>query len=59
MNLEQTLRKAVGRLRSGQLDNEAQVKHAVIPPILHALEWDYTDPGSVKAEYSAGSGRVN
>ena len=59
MNLEQTLRSAVGRLRSGQLDNEAQVKHAVILPTLHALEWDYADPGPVKAEYSAGSGRVD
>lgn len=59
MNLEQTLRKAVGRFRSGQLGNEAQVKHAVIPPILHTLEWDYTDSGSVKTEYSAGFGRVN
>lgn len=59
MNLEQTLGKAVGLLRSGQLDNEAQVKQAVVLPILRALGWDNSDPEAFKTEYPAGSGRVS
>lgn len=59
MNLDQTSRSAASRLRSGQLDNEAQVKQAVILPILRALGWDDSDPETFKPEYSAGSGRVD
>ena len=59
MSLEQTLKTAVKRLRSGHLDNEAQVKQAVILPVLRALDWDDTDPQAFKPEYSAGNGLVD
>ena len=59
MSLEQTLKTAVSRLRAGHLDNEAQLKQAVILPILRALDWDDTDPEAFKPEYSAGHGLVD
>ena len=59
MSLEQTLKTAVGRLCSGQLDNEAQVKQAVILPVLRTLDWDDTDPEAFKPEYSVGRGMVD
>ena len=59
MSLEQTLKTAVSRLRAGHLDNEAQLKQAVILPILRALDWDDTDPEAFKPEYSAGHGFVD
>ena len=59
MSLEQTLKTALRRLRSGHLDNEAQVKQAVILPVLRALGWDDTDPEAFKPEYSAGHGLVD
>ena len=36
MSLEQILRVAVDHIRSGSLENEAQVKQAIILPILRA-----------------------
>ena len=59
MNLEETLEIVIDRLRSGQLDNEAQVKQAVILPVLRALGWDDTDPQAFKPEYAAGRGFVD
>ena len=59
MSLEQTLKTAAGRLCSGQLDNEAQVKQAVILPVLRTLDWDDTDPEAFKPEYSVGRGMVD
>ena len=59
MSLEQTLKTVVRRLNAGQLDNEAQVKQAVILPILRALDWDDTDPETFRPEYSVGRGLVD
>lgn len=59
MNLEQTIQVATSRLHSGGLDNEAQVKQAVILPILRALDWDDTDPESFRPEYSVHRGSVD
>ena len=59
MDIELALKTAVGRLQSGRLDNEAQVKQAVILPILRALGWDDTDPEAFKPEYRAGKGLVD
>ncbi len=58
MDLEQTLKKAAGSLRSGRLSNEAQVKHYVIVPVLLALDWDVIDPESFIPEYSVDIGRM-
>ena len=59
MSLEEVLKKAVGRIRSGALENEAQVKQAVIVPILRALDWNDSDPDEFKLEFSVPSGRVD
>ena len=59
MKLEQTIQIATSRLHSGGLDNEAQVKQAVILPILRALDWDDTDPESFRPEYSVHRGSVD
>ncbi len=59
MDLAQTLENVAVGLRSGELDNEAQVKQSVILPILRALDWDDSDYKSFKPEYSAGHGRVD
>lgn len=54
MSLEQTLRTVIGRLNSGSLDNEAQVKSAVILPVLRELGWDDADPNAFKPEFAVG-----
>ena len=59
MDIEKTLTTVAARLRSGELDNEAQVKQAVILPVLRALDWDDTDPAVLKPEYPAGRGFVD
>ena len=59
MTLETILKKAILNLRSGRLEREEDVKTAVILPILNALDWDPADPGSLRPEYPAGSGRVD
>ena len=59
MSLEQGLKSVIGRLCSGLLENEAQVKQAVILPVLRTLDWDDTDPESFKPEYSVGRGLVD
>ena len=59
MNLEQVLELVIERIRSSSLENEAQVKQAVIVPILRALDWDDADPAEFVPEYSVDSGRVD
>ena len=59
MGVEQELRKAHNRLQSDGLANEAQVKQAVILPVLRALDWDDSDPPSFRPEYSVPSGAVD
>ena len=59
MDLEQLLNSALERIRSGSLENEAQVKQAVILPILRALGWDDSDPAQFKPEYAVDQGRVD
>lgn len=59
MSLEQILKVAVERIRSGSLENEAQVKQAIILPILRALDWEDTNPAEFKPEFSVGRGRVD
>ena len=59
MDLEQVLNRAVDRIRSGQLNNEDQVKLSVILPILRALGWDDTNPSELVPEFSIPSGRVD
>ena len=56
MSLEQILKVAVKRIRSGSLENEAQVKQAIILPILRDLDWDDTNPAEFKPEFSVGRG---
>ena len=59
MDIEHTLKTVVNRLGSGLLENEAQVKQAVILPILRALDWDDSDPNSFKPEYRVDKGLVD
>lgn len=59
MSLEKTLKVAVERISSGSLENEAQVKQAIIVPILRALDWDDTNPAEFKPEFSVGKGWVD
>ena len=51
MGMNEILEDARGKLRSGQLANEAQVKQAVILPILRELGWDDTNPLEFIPEY--------
>ena len=59
MSLEEVLRKAIERINSGSLTNEAQVKQSVIVPILRALDWDDSDPAEFVPEFSVDSGWVD
>jgi len=59
MNLEEVLELVIQRIRSGSLENEAQVRQSVIVPILRALDWDDTDQAEVASEYSVDRGRVD
>ena len=59
MSLEEVLKAAVGHIRSGCLDNEAQVKQAIILPILRALDWDDANPAEFVPEFPVDSGRVD
>ncbi len=59
MSLEEVLKKAVERINSGSLSNEAQVKQSVIVPILRALDWDDSEPAEFVPEFSVESGRVD
>ncbi len=59
MDLEETLRTAVSNLGSNRLENEAQVKQAVILPILRALDWDDANPVTFRPEYAVDNGFVD
>ena len=59
MDVEQALRTALNHLQLDILVNEAQVKQAVILPVLRALDWDDTDPTSFRPEYTVPSGSVD
>ena len=59
MALEQILKDATERIRSGLLKNEAQVKQAVIIPILRGLDWDDSDPKEFVPEFSVDNGQVD
>ena len=59
MDLERTLRIAVANLGSNRLENEAQVKQAVILPVLRALGWDDADPDAFRPEYAVEGGLVD
>ena len=59
MNLEEVIEAAIQRIRSESLENEAQVKQAVILPILRALGWDDSDPAEFRPEYSVDRRRVD
>ena len=52
MDMGQVLDRAVEKIRSGQLSNEAQVKQAVILPILRELGWDDSEPSEFVPEFS-------
>jgi len=56
MDIHKSLEKAVKNLASGQLKNEAQVKSAVILPILRALGWDDANPHVLLPEYPVPRG---
>ena len=59
MDVEKALKTALSHLQSDILTNEAQVKLAVILPVLRALDWDHTDPASFRPEYAVPSGAVD
>ena len=59
MELEQILNTTSERISSDQLKNEAQVKQAVIIPVLRGLDWDDSNPAEFIPEFSAGNGRVD
>ncbi len=59
MDLEQVLRVVVKRIRSNLLSNEAQVKQAVLLPVLRELGWDDANPTEFVPEYSVDRGRVD
>ena len=57
MSLEKALRKAVERFNPEM--TEAQVKLAVIQPILRALDWDDSDPDEFDPEFPVPEGNVD
>ena len=59
MSMEQILKVAVERIRSGLLSNEAQVRQAVITPILRGLDWDDSNPMEFVPEFSVDSKKVD
>ena len=59
MSLESTLKSVISRIHSDDLENEEEVKLAVILPTLLALDWDPAQSGSIKPEYPVGPGRVD
>ena len=56
MELNQILKDANKRISTGLLKNEAQVKQAVIIPILRGLDWDDTNPAEFIPEFSVDNG---
>ena len=59
MELNQILNNASKRISTGLLKNEAQVKQAVIIPILRGLDWDDTNPTEFVPEFSVDNGLVD
>jgi len=59
VGIEHALTKARETLASGALTNEAQVRSAVIAPLLNALGWDPADPSQWLVEYAVGTGNVD
>ncbi|MCY3788058.1 MAG: type I restriction endonuclease, partial [Gemmatimonadetes bacterium] len=57
--IEQQLRDAIHRLRTGNLASEADVKQAVIVPILRALGWNTDDNEQLKTEHRVATGSVD
>ena len=55
MPIENVLSTSRERIASGLLRNEAQVKSAIIIPILRALGWDDSDPTQYVPEYALES----
>ena len=59
MSLESTLSSVISYLRSDVLQSEAQVRQAVILPVLRQLGWDDLNPSEVRSDYPVGKGRVD
>lgn len=59
MGMEKVLKTAVQQLNSDLLTNEAQVKQAVVLPILRGLGWDDTNPAEFVPEFSLDEGWVD
>ncbi len=57
MCLEETLKKAAEHFHPDMM--EAQVKQAVVLPILRALDWDDSDPAEFVPEFSVSEGYVD
>ena len=53
------LKTALDRIRSNLLEKEADVKQAVVSPILRALDWDDSDPAECKCEHPVPGGSVD
>lgn len=59
MSLKDVFQSSAEKIRSGILHNEAQVKMAVIVPILQALDWDPSNPAEFAVEMPTGDGFVD
>ncbi|MCQ3811741.1 MAG: hypothetical protein KTV68_14430 [Acidimicrobiia bacterium] len=59
MALKQAIEQALKRIQSGVLKNEAQVKQAVIVPILRELGWDDSNPEEFLPEHQVDNGLVD
>ena len=53
------MKTALHRIRSNLLEKEADVKQAVVSPILRALDWDDSDPAECKCEHPVPGGSVD
>ena len=59
MSLEDEVKEAIERLRTGQLNSEEQVKLAVILPILRQLGWDEKDSKAFRPEFPVDNRKVD
>lgn len=57
--IEEVLHRSIARLHNDELTNTAQIKQAVVIPILRALGWDDTNPNEVKPDHSVGDRSVD
>ncbi|MXW29868.1 MAG: hypothetical protein F4X54_06715 [Chloroflexi bacterium] len=53
------LRDQIATYRPELSKNEYRTRTVLIDPLLKALGWDVTDPGSVTVEYEVGNGRAD